>query len=496
MSRSLVIVALATICQFAHAVNISETVEFKTQNQGMWGSGPATTFLDESVFLGVEWDGYTKNVWGWAPNPSFPAQQYTGFLAADIYAGKLGFEPFVKATAGEIDLNYPVDIQLSAPDQVNPGAQFTVSTNFSKSSSGHNLTTAGTGFELGMDFVMDAKVTFGAGYDDDSIAPGITGTGPVFTSSERVNGSTNDAWGTDVLNGNVTSRPPTAVMDLHRDDITLIDTDGEFRQRVFTIGPGALNYTFNIPGTNGVTGLNIAVPGPLNLSDTTANTAGDLHAQKTGTPFLSAVIDIDQFVVTLANVAGLPIPPLGGTYPADNNSDNAEDDDTFEWSLGKLNYDLADIDFQFGPALRQNIDFDFKKLPITLTASDGQVQHGLLGDDFDFTAPADGSDLTFTATINIDGDIRNRMGFDLTVDIPWSIGRLGLELLGLNLLNFGPLLSGSLGSHSAPIADFYDHSFGLEGFNAVIRSFDVDVVPEPVTALLLLAGSTLMIRRR
>ena len=435
--------AFVLFSSLAQAGTLSEAKTFSTASQSIWTPGSATLDINKSYFLGPSWGDNSYALWGSIPTTS-------AFGAMHLHPGRIGLEASFQATSGGVDIDVPVDLTFNFPSEVEAGAPFSVTSAFARKPN-PKMDIRGFGAEFKVDAVADFKATWGGGYDNLDLLGDA-----VYTADH----------------GGPTSLPYLDVFSvvdpyLYQDDLTLISTGGEKRVSLISIGPGT-GVEFEIPGFN-VAGISAQVPEPLNQSTMQYDPMGNLHTAATGDQFLSLNLDAVKLTSLIAQAfSGGTIPPLSAELE-------------FESLSTKINYALLDITLSAGPAMHQDLKFLLNGFDVTLTASDGQMATGKMGDSFNFVAPADGSDLDFTAAITIDQQFVNKTGLVLNFGIDVEVLKADLEIFGVTIANFGPLFEIGSDASTSPLFLYTPRPFALQGFNQETMQFRVDVtIPEPV----------------
>ena len=442
-----------------HAGVIQQDATFSTTDQGLWSRGAAAVDISKSYFLGPQWDEQSHSAW-------VGTGVSTSFAAVHLHEGRLGLEAIFNASSGSVDVDYPVRLRYETPDQpVRPGHPIQVKTSYQRRGT-PKLDITGFGAEFKVDAVANLKATWGGGHDQvfsDAVYTGNHG-GPTSLPFFNVFDSV-DPW-------------------LYEDDLTLLDTGGERRVTLITIGPGA-GVTLKVPGLNTLA-ISAKVPPPLNQRTMSFLADGDLRTAKTGDPFLS----LDLNVTTMASMLVQAF--SGGTVPPLNASIE------FPGFSSEVGYALLEIMLKSGPALHQDLEFDFRGLEVVLTSADGQVRSGQIGQTFDFVAPADGSDLELTAEVSVDQRFVNKTGLTPQIALTVDVLKANLKVWGLDLINFGPLwkLNPPLTLNFDPIMLYTPEPWELDGFNTQTQAMTIDVIPEPATLSLLAAGAIVLLRHK
>lgn len=451
--------SIAALAGASHAATYQQDAVFVTEDQGQFGPGAALVNIQESLFLGVDWEQQNFDV-------GLDAGLAAGFAAVQLDAGRVGFEGNVDISSGAVDVSYPRELLYDHPDQAKAGATFEVRTasRFAPlNDPNFLLDIQGLSFEAGIDFVFDAGASFGGGAD-------FAGFDPVYTSAVPGQPSS------------ITGVPPN--VEAYADDIPIFDVN--VRESLVQIS-AQQGVSFDLP-VGGV-GISAQAPPALDLQSTEPDLDGNLRVEGVGDPFLTLDVDAVELGALAARALGAPIPPLSGEL---------EFDDLFgEDSSTTVSYDLLDLDFAAGPAVAQAFEFIVNGLSVTLTADTGETHTGRIGDTFEFTAPVGQPNLLITTEVTIDQSLKSNTGLALDFAAALAVLSGELEIAGFDVAAFGPLFNQDFNATTAPLY-FFTPEFALEGFQPHFGAFEVPIgdalidtppfIPEPTSMALLAAG--------
>lgn len=382
---------------------------FVTEDQSMFGTGPAIVFDDPLPFFGLdEWfsldatiiPGYTFSgsvlegllegieavadffvdvgceIASWfggdcddvdvdlPSSISTPSIGTSGFLDA-----KVGLQPYFELTTGDVDATVPVDVVFTAPYQVEEGETFTIGSAYSVD--GAEFTTASPNVSFGLDFVFDiaADLNF-------DIGSSTFGSGYSFGIFDF---DTADISGFEGELG----EPGFNIFNFDAED------DLEFEVGL----PFGSTLSANFPVIN--TDSNDE-PNPSS-EELTSSGEDDI-----------AVLDVDVDAL----VSALPyVPPLGDSGSEGLSIDIAGASVnliSFDWA-----WDIVAVNLINTLKVVQDFTMTIDELPLLATFEDGSVISGLkVGDDLTVSAP---DELVFDP--EVDGDADGLLDFEIDVDM-------------------------------------------------------------------------------
>ncbi|MEO0627736.1 MAG: VWD domain-containing protein, partial [Bacteroidota bacterium] len=339
-----------------------------------------------------------------------------------------------RPTLGEVDIDYPVDVELDLPDAVTAGQEFSVGTT-------NNYV------------VSNASVT------GQSLNFGKAGLNLTFESG--------GAGITNLEFGNLFGR---SLIQL--DQNLLFDGFAKTGIELASITPGAGIDVEVIDGVD----LSASLPaGEENTSPLTSGGMGQL---------VSVGVDVNE---PLLNISANPFELLDDFGPLRALDVLTEDFGPVEFSFigdtyeAGFSYTLVAPSIAGGYGLVQNFSFDPDNIFTTIDIGD-QSFSGNIGESFDFTAPEDLTDpLNGTISYMLDG----------SVDVSYAlapIGSLGIEILsaqgsigekgqGTTDIDIGPLFSDSIsGSTDFGKIELFDPiSFELpdDFFAPIVQEFEI-----------------------
>lgn len=452
---SLPLFALTLGSADVRALTLVQNGAFATIDQSLWQQGPGFHPTRDGPLLGVDWAGGSLSTTASGPGAD-------AFAAVQLAPGYFGFRPTLEATTGVVSVSYPIQISYTLPDTVAAGQPFTVSTDWAN---GANplLTTLGPKFSLKMNAEADIHLSAGGGID-------VSGLPVAYTAAQP-----GDPAG-------FAAPIPQALIDAHAQDLTLFSTFGPLSVPVFQVDPSVNPIaTFTLDSGTQILSITAQAPTPIAIEVNAFTAPNTLAGGGGSSPFVSFNVDLANAMAAL-----LGLPPLNASASAAGIT---------------VGYNIVTGQIRLGPAIAQDVSFTATGFPITLTTSDGQVVSGHLGDDFIFTAPPDCGPLFIDAVVDIANTFTNDTGVAFGADFNWSLLGLtagfGYGPFTVTPYSFGPLLSGTtLLYNSGNLFSLYNTSFALTGFNSLDQGFELRVIPEPATLLLLAAGLLALGRHR
>ncbi len=359
---------------------------------------------------GITWGALSGGISGPSLIPVLPGSYN---LSASLNPGYFGLSPTATVTGGALNVSYPVQLAYGVPHDTSAGDIVPVNTSY-HGQKGGTLQTMGEAYSANLYFVANIS-----GNVTDTYFPLTGGATTLFDVSPSVN----------------------------------------INQEVASVNASNLSASWSPPGLS--SGVSLNVPNQLNLN-TAMNDCGT-NATKLSVcgaarpPVLSLDLDAGDLIVAAVRSFGVPMPPLAQTF-----------------YLGALSYNIISGKLQVGPSLYQSFDWTQTGLPITLVANTGQVESGLVGQTFDFTAPASGN-LVIDTEVGIDNSLHAIEGLSLGASFT-------LELLSAAA---GPVKLGPLFTYSTPVATtgcllcWTNTTFPLQGFNTLENELVIPVVPAP-----------------
>lgn len=478
----------------------TDDLEFVTMDQSMWQSGPVTLIepdlpflgfdtgevsLDATIFAGLNLSGNVLE--GILEGIEAVAQVFAdlgcsivnffggdcdvdvdlpdeinipGISTEGYFDARMGLQPYFSFNGGEVDAEIPVEVTFSAPRQVEHGDTFDVSSAFSMGSMGE-FSTMSPNLNFGLDFVLDiaGELILNLFGVDVPIIPEF------------------DTGDIDGFEGNQ-GEPGFNIFDVSGEDLnTDIDLGG--------FG----TFTPNFPV------INTTSDNPADGNDTVLNSEGQ-------DPLATLELDLDAIAAELIGLLGIPI-SFGESGSEGLSIDVAGESlnlISFEWS-----WDLISVNLINTLNVIQEFEMSINDLPLMATLEDGSIINGFnVGDDIEVTLADDS-----TFDVDVDGDADGLMDFVIDIDMAAvfdNLTRLGLDIdlfVGLLQLSGGitsdffedfnvSLFDGIIPSidgnddgflygetfnlaSDIEIADLYNDSFPLEGWNQETTTFDVDV---------------------
>jgi hypothetical protein len=323
-------------------------------------------------------------------------------------SGKVGLQSDFTINSGTINAKLPFDLSLDLPAQAKPGETVTIKSSF-KLDPTANFSTISPNIKYDLDLIyaLQARADF------------------------QVGGSNSN-----LLNINVPEK---------RKDLVNIDA-------------GSVIPKVNIPGGFGSFGLKVP---NLNTTGKPLADGKTLSGTKTDS-FLNANLDLDKIATTVLRATGVPVPDLSGSVSAN-----------LGLFGGKLSYTLADLQLVGNLNLRQKFDLITNSLKgkISLNNAAKTVLDFTVGKDLTFTVPSDiiAGKLNLSAAVNLDASLKNdtSLGGAVSLDFEALKASISGKILGisLDLASFSPLYDKSFPIASGTIANIYDKSFTLGGFN-------------------------------
>lgn len=361
-----------------------DTFLFVSQDQSIFGTGPASIENPTLPFIGGSWNETFSEVIVPGSSTSIdllldsitlssPELKLTGSTS-----GKIGLQPFFSLTGGDVDTSIPIRAAFSVPQQVEAGDTFRISSNFLFDATS-SIRTQSAQIEFGVDLVVDLAAEIKLEYSSSTFGgAGSFNLIPSFDISQEFNLFT-------INSGDVGGEIPLDIF---------------FRQI-----PGIADFLTveaaipNVETTGWIRDYGVGYDvGPL------ISTGEDQIA--------SLAIDVDELVSAalsaLTGDAALNV-ALGYNGSIGFGFDAGIAD--FNLASIALGLDLLSSELKTKISLLQDFSLDIQDIPLMMTLEDGSTITGLsLGDDIVVTAP-----VGFDA--NIDGDADGQIDFTIDVDM-------------------------------------------------------------------------------
>lgn len=274
---------------------------------------------------------------------------------------KFGIEPFIEigGLSGKANFNYPVNLNLSLPQSVQPDTKFSIDTSSffigdtSLSGEGNVIPN------LGIDFILEM--------------------GESGIENEYINLKT-DGKNTKI---NLVTLSPASFEVLANTPFQL-----KFQPQIQNIDIGN-----HIPLLKDTLQLGLSSPNSIILEKTkdkskvTLNQLENIQASGSET-FLSFQADIDRFIANVLQAIPEPTTKAFGLALEKLNSKEEFDDSRF--GLGDFSYELGLLNLtgDAGLALQQDLEFIPDNVKVRMSLNDKQIHEGFLGDSIEFTAPS------------------------------------------------------------------------------------------------------------
>ena len=147
----LLLLAVTMIPTVAHALVITDNLQFESSNQSMWSEGGTAEWSVET-FVGTKWGTYAGEA---AVNKSIGLDVGAASVRGGIKSsGEIGIVPWAKASGGNIDISLPTQASITFPDSVSANTYFKVSTSSSIQSSA-NIVASAPNFKAGVDGLIN-----------------------------------------------------------------------------------------------------------------------------------------------------------------------------------------------------------------------------------------------------------------------------------------------------------------------------------------------------
>ena len=444
----------------------NDTLTFFTQNQSIWGTGPAVNLNPTLPFFGFDtgnisldatiipdWNvtaGVVGDVLqGLADVAEFFANLgqdivdfFTGNSSSDVdlnvrdivipglstqgfIDAKVGVQPYFFLNGGELDAEIPVDVVFTAPRQVEQGETFIVGSAFTVDG-GATFTTDGPSVQFGLDFIFDVAAQL------------------IINAL----GTANELFNFNSANF-----------------LDPVISTGEPGFNIFDVGPGD-SLTIGLPLDSeievsipdfGTTGMPVNPPANTRLEGTDTEELVDL------------TLDIDALISAIT-----PLPPLGGGGGFGLQL-GFGDVGLIDVASFNFNWDLFDVDLQGILSGIQNFALDITDLPLMALLEDGvtTITGFSVGDNISVDVP-----LATDFDVDTDGDADGLMDFNIEVDMDAVFNNLTTLGLDINLVLGFLRLTGGFTSDFFPNVDFSLFDAGSDAFDfGLIPSLPFD--PDP-----------------
>lgn len=392
------------------------SLDFATQGQNIWGNSPQRELYD-SRFLGTSWDkSFSRTV---IENRFLPNIGVYGSSS-----GRIGLQSDFRLNGGNLNASLPISLWLELPGEVTPGQTITVKSGFSIAS-GANFSSSGMTGNYDLDLIY-----------------GINAKAGVKVRNSQY----------DVINKSVQEKR-----------LDLLNINSEGHSEGFSLGDyGNVNLTFPSLRTQG-TLINPRTLTALNSSD-----------------FLRGTLDLDRLATTTLRAVGVPVPDLSSRKSVGFSKFGAE----VKASAG---YELLDAKLIPKVNLSQALNLTVDQLTGILTLENGDRIGFAVGQDIIFRVPEGiGSSLEASAVLDIGTTLKNKtsLGYDVDLDLqalsmngevrakmpmPWPIPDIDVS----RGFRVGPMFEKHFDLFEGSIANLYDRTFNLSGFNT--QSFDLSV---------------------
>jgi VCBS repeat-containing protein len=417
--------------------DLTDQLKFQSNDQSMFGTGPAVTIEPNLDFLGISWNNsFDKTLIEGRDFGAFgvdffstPAVSLNGATS-----GRVGVQPYFSLTSGDVDSSIPVDVKFIVPHQVEEGETFNIASQLSIN--GATFNTQSPSVEFGLDLIF--KVAANANVNVSSSSFGDGGSWTLFNFN-----------------------PDEFVKNL----FSFSSADNLEYEVEFPLNLGSLNVNFPDIATTGT-----------QIDGKTLTSEGN-------DSILESNLDLDALVTYFSGI------PFGTSYSKNLFGDAVQ---------LSASIDFIDADLIGTLSAIQDFKLDIKDLPLTLTLEDGTDITGVsVGDSLSITAPSNfdpdtGGDkdglIDFDVNIDMDAVFQNMtgLGFDLDlflgimkataglkIDIP-KIGNVVDKTFNLFPTSNGFLISNTYDLLSTEVNIFND-KFDLEGFNqeTFAGAFDV-----------------------
>jgi hypothetical protein len=398
----------------------TQPVTFQTSNQSMWNSTSAAATFSKEYELSQSWDFDIKK-------RSYKEVWLVGDFGGTVIVntkGKAGLIVNAFATSGNVDVAYPITLNLTYPDPatLSPGQTFTVTSSWAPVTTGAtpaNLTTHSP----------QAYVTVRDVLDIDEM--GLEVRAKAF-SHTIIYGTLDD------LIPNILFDPP------HHFDYTLFDT------RNLTEG----SYEFY----KGVLEVDYKVP-EVNTSGGVGSGGKDIETSNSD--------DFLTFNASFSDALAVAVPEIPDNFFNGGESEGGYGAEAF------LNWKLLDLYGEVPISLAQDFKFSPKTPKVTLTLSSGAPVTFDAGNSFQLTMPTDGT-LTITPTVELDNLFTNRTYIKVGATLNFEVADVeagvsaGVSGIGhfTKSVRFHPFSTYTIAGGTLAEVDIFNQAFKLGGFSA------------------------------
>lgn len=452
---------------------IKQQVTMQTAGQSMWNTG-SSAVIDESVFLGIEWDESGKIF-----EIGTASAGSNGIKATGKSSGKVGLDLGVKFDSGTVNSSLPFEFSFDLPDasDLNDGEAFSMGIVSSTLLGGAFLETISPTFQAYADLIVkaDASVTVKGCYDlwvDSDCGSKTKKLLDIDKSFELLSINQGKDGEIRVLDGfsDLFAAGSTAASLVKVSSETdPNDPNGKKKEKVSIdltpkVGFGSsplVEVDVRLPDI--ITKEYLAASG-LSVSGSGSN---NVLSSSGSDSFLSLDIDVDQ----IGTAIGI-LPPLG-----------VEADVDFGVGSVSASIDLVDLTLTPEVSLTQDFSLSIKDIGVSyvfdeavmagLTEDSMSMVSGLnvsdLNDDI-FVTWTDGQDLGITPIYDITVELTNQTGLTVSADFTVDLlkGTMSGEVFGIDLgsSSLDPLYQKTYDLGDLGALNLFDDTFELAGFDA------------------------------
>jgi hypothetical protein len=476
--RSLLSISISAALYFslintASAGIIKQQVTMQTAGQSMWNTG-SSAVIDESVFLGIEWDESGKIFEiGTASSGS------NGIKATGKSSGKVGLDLGVKFDSGTVNSSLPFEFSFDLPDasDLTDGEAFSMGIVSSKLLGGAFLETISPTFQAYADLIVqaDASITVKGCYDvrlDSDCGSKTKNLLDIDKSFELLSINQGKDGEIRVLDGFsdlfAAGATVSSLVEVSS-ETDPNDPNGKKKEKV------SIDLTPKVGfGSSPLVEVDVRLPDIITkeylaASGLSVDGGGSDNVLTSGgsDSFLSLDIDVDQ----IGTAIGI-LPPLG-----------VEADVDFGVGSVSASIDLVDLTFTPEMSLTQDFSLSIKDIGVSyvfdeavmagLTEDSMSMVSGLnvndLNDDI-FVTWTDGQDLGITPIYDITVELTNQTGLTVSADFTVDLlkGSISGEVFGIDMgsESFGPVFQMPFDLGEFGSLNVFDDSFELAGFDA------------------------------
>ncbi|KPJ87346.1 MAG: hypothetical protein AMJ53_18300, partial [Gammaproteobacteria bacterium SG8_11] len=456
------------------AVAVPVTIEgsFSITDANMWnGSSSATYGVEQTASLSLN-----SNLTVGGIEEGLVGDQYGASLSGST-SGTLDLSFAMHATAGRVDATLPFSLTLTMPDSLRPGEAAVVKAQVNYGSGfGFTTNSPDVGFRMGMGFDLSATASAQAcfvdcvgfsnqqflsipNFDQELLAVNMgagDATSAAFDQQIRILGQE------EVLGANFTD----IVLDNLGSEIPLVksSTTG---QTVVGLRYGGLDQNTLLPV--------VQTSGSLDTATQSAVSSGLADV-------LSLTLDVGQLATTVANQAGIPVPPPSGSFDQLLDAFNADVSESVRDVAEKVGYNLFEA--KLGASLGFQQDFELMAPTLSFDIDFGNgIQHITAGVGVDIEQSIfvpdtlfGESEVTVTPTIDLNSVMFSNTT-SLYVDPIAEFSALGLSLGPLSL---GPVLN-ETARIPTPRLTLFENTFSLPDPDSIISNaltFSIDNTPQ------------------